>query len=159
LEVEPGRWLVAEAGVLLAQVRGRKRSGEVDYVLVDAGFNDLLRPVLYGAFHQVSVVGRDTEPKQPRVVAGPLCETGDVFTQGPDHVLAPQPLPGAQQGDLVCLHDAGAYGFAMASNYNSRPLAAEVLVDHGEARLTRRRQTLREMLAPELELLEREEEE
>jgi diaminopimelate decarboxylase len=154
LEVEPGRWLVAESGVLLAEVRGRKRSGEVDFVLVDAGFNDLIRPAMYGAFHQVSVVGRDAEPTAPRVVAGPLCESGDVFTQGADQLLAPQSLPDARPGDLVCLHDAGAYGFAMASTYNSRPLAAEVLVDHGEARLVRRRQSVRELLGPELDLLD-----
>ena len=156
LEVEPGRWLVAEAGVLVCEVRGTKRSGEVDYLLVDAGFNDLVRPALYGAFHQISVVGRDGEPRAPRMVAGPLCETGDVFTQGANQILCPQDLPDARPGDLVCLHDAGAYGFAMASNYNSRPLCAEVLVDHGQARLVRRRQTVRELLEPELELVEEE---
>lgn len=151
LEVEPGRWLVAEAGLLVCEVRGRKRSGAVDYVLVDAGFNDLLRPAMYGAFHQVSVVGRDGDARAPRVVAGPLCESGDVFTQSAEQLLAPQDLPDARQGDLLCLHDAGAYGFAMASTYNSRPLAAEILVDQGEARLVRRRQTLRELLEPELD--------
>jgi diaminopimelate decarboxylase len=154
LEVEPGRWLVAQSGVLLAEVRGRKRSGDVDFILVDAGFNDLLRPALYGAYHQISIVGRDGEPAAPRVVAGPLCESGDVFTQGAEQLLAPQPLPDARPGDLACLHDAGAYGFAMASTYNSRPLAAEVLVDRGEARLVRRRQSLHELLEPELELLD-----
>jgi diaminopimelate decarboxylase len=154
LEIEPGRWLVAESGVLLCEVRGRKRSGEVDYVLVDAGFNDLLRPAMYGAYHQVSIVGRDGEATAPRVVAGPLCESGDVFTQSAEQLLAPQPLPDAQPGDLACLHDAGAYGFAMASTYNSRPLAAEVLVDRGEARLVRRRQTVHELLEPELEGLD-----
>jgi len=156
LEIEPGRWLVAESGVLLAEVRARKRSGEVDFILVDAGFNDLLRPAMYGAYHQISIVGRDGEPTAPRVVAGPLCESGDVFTQGADQLLAPQPLPDARPGDLACLHDTGAYGFAMASTYNSRPLAAEVLVDRGAARLVRRRQTVRELLEPELELLDEE---
>ncbi len=149
LEVEPGRYLVAEAGVLLCEVRGRKRSGAVDYVLVDAGFGDLLRPAMYGAYHQVSVVGRDDESLAPRVVAGPLCESADVFTQGEGGVLEPQLLPDARVGDLLCLHDTGAYGAAMSSTYNSRPLAAEVLVDGGEARLVRRRQTIEELLAGE----------
>lgn len=151
LEVEPGRYLVAEAGMLLAEVRGTKRSGASEFVFVDAGFHDLLRPALYGAWHHISVVGRDGEPRAPRLVAGPLCESADLFTQGDGGTPLPRELPAAQAGDLLCVHDAGAYGAAMSSHYNSRPLAAEVLVDHGEARLVRRRQTLAELLALESE--------
>jgi diaminopimelate decarboxylase len=146
LEVEPGRYLVAEAGVLLARVLGTKRSGGVDFVLVDAGFHNLVRPAMYGAWHGISVVGRPTAGAFPQVVAGPLCESADVFTSGP------RPLPPVAAGDLVCIHDAGAYGASMASNYNTQPLAAEVLVEDGQARLVRRRQTLDELLAPELDL-------
>jgi diaminopimelate decarboxylase len=153
LEVEPGRYLVAEAGVLLGEVRGRKRSGTVDYIFSDAGFHDLLRPALYGAWHELSIVGRDGEPHAPRAVAGPLCESADVFTQGPLGALEPRELPDARVGDLLCVHDAGAYGASMSSNYNSRPLAAEVLVDRGSAQLVRRRQTPSELLALERESL------
>jgi diaminopimelate decarboxylase len=146
LEVEPGRYLVAEAGLLLCEVRGTKRSGKSDFVFVDAGFHDLLRPALYGAWHHISVVGRDGEPLAPRLVAGPLCESADLFTQTDGGAPQPRDLPAAQPGDLLCVHDAGAYGAAMSSHYNSRPLAAEVLVERGEARLVRRRQTLSELL-------------
>jgi diaminopimelate decarboxylase len=149
LEVEPGRYLVAEAGLLLCEVRGTKRSGSSDYLFVDAGFHDLLRPALYGAWHHLSIVGRDGEPCAPRLVAGPLCESADLFTQSDGGAPLPRELPAAQPCDLLCVHDAGAYGAAMSSTYNSRPLAAEVLVDAGEARLIRRRQTLAELFAPE----------
>jgi diaminopimelate decarboxylase len=87
--------------------------------------------------------------EQPSVVAGPLCESGDVFTQGDGGVVLPRDLPGAQVGDLLVIHDTGAYGASMSSNYNTRPLIAEVLVDGGQARLIRRRQTVDELLALE----------
>ncbi len=150
LEVEPGRYLVAEAGVLLAEVRGVKRSGNLEYILVDAGFHNLVRPAMYGAHHQISVVGRDDDARSPKIVAGPLCESADVFTQGREGKLEPQLLPDAVVGDLVCIHDAGAYGASMASNYNSQPHAAEVLVEGGVPRLVRRRQSINELLQDEL---------
>jgi diaminopimelate decarboxylase len=153
LEAEPGRYLVAESGVLLCEVRGTKRSGTIDYVLVDAGFHNLIRPAMYGAFHQVSAVGHAPGEGSPHAVAGPLCESADVFTQTKGGELAPQPLPDLEVGDLVCIHDAGAYGSSMSSNYNSQLLAAEVLVEDGLARLIRRRQTYDELLALETDLL------
>lgn len=152
MEVEPGRYLVAEAGLLLTEVRAIKSSGAIEYILVDAGFDNLLRPAMYGAYHHISIVGRDDQPTAPRVVAGPLCESADVFTQGKGGFVETRSLPEAQVGDLVCIHDAGAYTASMASNYNSRPLAAEVLVEGQSARLVRRRQTLDDLIAQEIDL-------
>lgn len=150
LEVEPGRYLVAEAGALVCEVRGVKRNGRFDYVMVDAGFNNLVRPAMYGAFHEISAIGRDArEATSPKILAGPLCESADVFTVDGEGELAPIPLPALLEGELVCIHDAGAYGSSMASNYNSQPFAAEVLVDGGVARLVRRRQTIESMLDDE----------
>ena len=151
LEIEPGRFLVAESGVLLGQVRATKNAGNNHFVLVDTGFNELMRPSMYGSYHAMSVLRRDgtQAAEQPSVVAGPLCESGDVFTQGDGGVVLPRDLPGAQVGDLLVIHDTGAYGASMSSNYNTRPLIAEVLVDGGQARLIRRRQTVDELLALE----------
>ena len=148
LELEPGRYLVAESAVLLAEVRAVKNAGANRFVLVDAGFNELMRPAMYGAFHAMSLIGAGGTA-QPTVVAGPLCESGDVFTQGPGGEVLTRELPPAAVGDLLVIHDAGAYGASMSSNYNSRPLAAEVLVDGDAARLIRRRQTVEELLALE----------
>jgi diaminopimelate decarboxylase len=153
LEIEPGRYLVAESGLLLAEVRAIKTVGGNRFVLVDAGFDNLVRPAMYGSWHEISIVRRTGEaapgPSVPTIVAGPLCESGDVFTQGEAGVVMPRDLPEASVGDLVVLHDTGAYGASMASNYNSRPYAPEVLVDGGRPRLIRRRQTLDELLALE----------
>ncbi len=154
LEIEPGRFLVAESGVLLGQVRATKNAGSNHFVLVDTGFNELMRPSMYGSYHAMSVLRRDgsTAAERPTVVAGPLCESGDVFTQGDGGVVLPRDLPAAEVGDLLVIHDTGAYGASMSSNYNSRPLIAEVLVDGGVAQLIRRRQTVEELLALELGL-------
>ncbi|MCH8838448.1 MAG: diaminopimelate decarboxylase [Candidatus Marinimicrobia bacterium] len=151
MEVEPGRYLTAEAGLLLTEVRGVKTSGGLNYILVDAGFDNLVRPALYGAYHHISILGRDDEPTAPRVVAGPLCESADVFTQTKGGVIEPRELPAARVGDILCLHNAGAYAASMASNYNSRPLAAEVLVEGDQARLVRERQDLDDLLAREVD--------
>jgi len=151
LEIEPGRYLVAEAGVLVAEVRATKTMGANRFVLVDAGFNDLMRPAMYGSHHAIELLPADLQPRalQPAVVAGPLCESGDVFTQGEGGIVLTRELPEARVGDLLVFHDAGAYGASMSSNYNTRPLAAEVMVDGGRARLIRRRQTVQELLALE----------
>jgi len=156
LEVEPGRFLVAQSGVLLAEVRAEKHVGDNHFTLVDAGFNDLLRPAMYGAYHEISVLARSgtsaERPQAPTVVAGPLCESGDVFTQDGQANVVARMLPRAEVGDLLVFHDAGAYGSSMSGNYNSRPLAAEVLIDGDEVRLIRRRQTIEELLSLELEV-------
>lgn len=153
LELEPGRFLVAQSGLLVGEVRAHKRMGRNRFLLVDAGFNDLMRPAMYGSYHRISVLAPDGRPRGgellPTVVAGPLCESGDVFTQGEGGEVVSQALPAAEVGDLLVLHDAGAYGASMSSNYNTRPLAPEVLVDRGDFRLIRRRQSVDELLALE----------
>jgi diaminopimelate decarboxylase len=153
LEIEPGRYLVAHAGVLVAEVRAVKREGGTHFTLVDAGFNDLMRPTLYGAYHDIRLLPRAGEPSNrgvtPTVVAGPLCESGDVFTQDAAGNVLERALPRAEVGDLLVFGDTGAYGASMGSNYNSRPHAPEVLVDGDEVRLIRRRQTIAELLALE----------
>ena len=159
LEIEPGRFLVAEAGALVAEVRAVKQMGRNHFVLCDAGFNDLVRPAMYGGHHAISVIARANADvrsqlglaatRVPTVVAGPLCESGDVFTQDAGGVVETRDLAPAEAGDLLVFHDAGAYGASMSSNYNTRPLAAEVLVDGDATRLIRRRQTVAELIALE----------
>ncbi|OSN08229.1 diaminopimelate decarboxylase [Lonsdalea iberica] len=154
LEIEPGRFLMAEAGVLVAEVRAVKAMGSRHFVLVDAGFNDLMRPAMYGSYHHISLLpgdGRDLDGASLRdtVVAGPLCESGDVFTQQAGGGVETIALPDANVGDYLVFHDTGAYGASMSSNYNSRPLLPEVLFEGGKPRLIRRRQTVEELLALE----------
>jgi len=152
MEIEPGRFLVAESGYLVTEVRAVKQVGRNTFVLVDAGFNDLMRPAMYGAYHAMTLLDADghpvDRPRQPTVVAGPLCESGDVFTQD-EQALCPQDLPQAVVGDLLVIHDAGAYGASMSSNYNSRPLLPEVMIEGQAVRLIRRRQTIDALLALE----------
>ena len=143
LLIEPGRFLVAQAGALLARVLYVKRNGKKTFVITDAAMNDLIRPALYQAYHEIVPVRR--RAGKPRIVdvVGPVCETGDFFAR--DRKLSP-----VAPGDLVALLDAGAYGMAQSSNYNSRPRAAEVLVEGGKARLIRRRETMADLFAPEV---------
>jgi diaminopimelate decarboxylase len=144
---------VAESGFLLSELRAKKRVGSNEFILVDAGFNDLMRPAMYGAFHRISVLTPEgterTSAVRPTVVAGPLCESGDVFTQTSGGEVVPRELPAGEIGDWVVFHDAGAYGASMSSNYNSRPLAPEVLVDGDQVKLIRRRQSLSELIGLE----------
>jgi diaminopimelate decarboxylase len=129
--------------------------GSRHFVLIDAGFNDLMRPSMYGSYHHISALAGDgrelaAQPLVETVVAGPLCESGDVFTQQEGGKVETRALPPVQVGDYLVLHDTGAYGASMSSNYNSRPLLPEVLFDNGQPRLIRRRQTVQELLALEL---------
>ncbi|MFM2050172.1 MAG: hypothetical protein RL682_663, partial [Pseudomonadota bacterium] len=153
LELEPGRYLVAESGVLVSEVRAVKNQGSAHFVMVDAGFSDLMRPSMYGSHHGMEFIHADGTAAagsvQPTVVAGPLCESGDVFTQGEGGVVLNRDLPAAQVGDYLVLHDTGAYGASMSSNYNTRPLIPEVMVEGGKARVIRRKQTVAELIALE----------
>ncbi len=143
LLIEPGRFLVAQAGALVARVLYVKRNGKKTFVNTDAAMNDLIRPALYQAHHEiVPVRPRAGKPRFVDVV-GPVCESGDFFAR--DRKLAP-----VAPGDLVALLDAGAYGMAQSSNYNSRLRPAEVLVEGARARLIRRRETVADLLAPEM---------
>ena len=143
LLIEPGRFLVAQAGALVARVLYVKRNGKKTFVITDAAMNDLIRPALYQAHHEIVPV----RPRagKPRIVdvVGPVCESGDFFAR--DRKLAP-----VAPGDLVALLDVGAYGMAQSSNYNSRLRPAEVLVEGAKARLIRRRETVADLLAPEM---------
>jgi diaminopimelate decarboxylase len=153
LEIEPGRYLVAESGYLVAQIRAIKQMGNNTFYLLDAGFNNLARPILYGAYHPMSVVpsaNGEERPLRDVVVGGPLCESGDIFTQEEGGYVRTRSLPAAEVGEYLVIECAGAYGFVMGSNYNSKPLAAEVLVDKGAARLIRRRQTFEDLVAGEI---------
>ena len=135
---EPGRAITGPAGVLLTRVLYVKRERGRTFVVADAGMNDLLRPALYEAIHVIEFVSPETSPRIRADVVGPVCETADAFAQDLE-----MPLPG--EGDLLAIRDVGAYGFAMSSNYNFRPRAAEVLVADGGATLSRRRETFEDL--------------
>jgi len=153
LEIEPGRYLVAESGYLVSEIRSIKRMGGNTFYLLDAGFNNLARPILYGAYHPMSIApaGGDgnARPLHDVVVGGPLCESGDIFTQEEGGIVCTRSLPVAEVGEFLVLEVAGAYGFVMGSNYNSKPLAAEVLIDEGDAHLIRSRQTFEDLIRGE----------
>jgi diaminopimelate decarboxylase len=140
--LEPGRWLVAEAGVLLTRVLRIKQGRQRRFLVVDAAMTELLRPSLYDAWHEIVPLSRRRLPPQIYDVVGPVCETSDTFA-------VDRQLPPCEPGDLLMIKTTGAYGAAMASNYNSRPLAVEVLLDRGRYAVVRRRQTFEEMIAGE----------
>jgi diaminopimelate decarboxylase len=141
LILEPGRFVVGNAGVLLTRVLYRKRSGGKEFIIVDAGMNDLLRPSHYNAYHRIEAV----TPRGGTITAdivGPICETGDFFGLHRE-------VDDVEPGDLVVVRSSGAYGFAMASNYNSRPRTAEVLVDHGRYGVVTEREDYADLIRKE----------
>lgn len=144
LLLEPGRFIVAQAGALLTKVLVVKKNGTKTFVITDAGMNDLIRPALYQAHHEIlpvkHPVGNSTLTAD---IVGPVCESGDFFAR--DRVLAP-----SKPGELLVLLDAGAYGMSLSSNYNTRTRPAEVLIENGKPRLVRRRETLRDIFGPEI---------
>ncbi len=153
LEIEPGRYLVAESGFLIAEIRAVKGMGENTFYLLDAGFNDLARPILYGAYHPISIShrdGRSTKQMIDVVVGGPLCESGDIFTQEEGGFVAKRSLPAASVGDFLILEVAGAYGFVMASNYNGRYRVPEVLLENGKMHCIRTRETFEDLIRGEM---------
>jgi len=138
--IEPGRYMVCDAGILLTRVNTIKTTPFKKFIGVDAGFNLLIRPVMYGAYHHMVVANRLNEPeKEVYDVAGPLCESGDILARG-------RPLPETREGDLLAILNAGAYGFVMSSQYNSRPRCPEILVRDGKYALIRGRETLGDLL-------------
>jgi diaminopimelate decarboxylase len=143
LLLEPGRFLAAQAGALLAKVLYVKQNGTKTFVVTDAGMNDLIRPALYQAYHEIVPVMPDPKAEKTVVdIVGPVCETGDFFARDRE-------ISKVREGDLVAILDAGAYGMAQTSNYNTRPRPAEVLVEGKKARLVRRRETFRDLIGPE----------
>jgi diaminopimelate decarboxylase len=143
LLLEPGRSIVGAAGVLVTRVLYRKKNGLKKFVVVDAAMNDMIRPSLYQAEHQIVPVVSDQRGTETVDVVGPVCESGDFFARN-------RKLPHVEAGELLALLDAGAYGMALASNYNSRPRSAEVLVDRKSARIIRKRETVRDLVRQEM---------
>jgi diaminopimelate decarboxylase len=147
LLLEPGRAIVGPAGVLITSVIYRKANGGKRFVIVDAAMNDLIRPALYGAYHEIIPLKQpdvaETEGSRETVdVVGPVCETGDFFARD-------RALPNVKEGDLLAILDAGAYGMALASNYNTRPRPAEVLVSGNSAKIIRRREKVADLIRAE----------
>ncbi len=161
LEIEPGRYYVAPGCTLVARVtdvkqtRSNEKGSGATFAMVDAGFVDLVRPAMYGSYHAIDIVGKDDEdpnvPREPIVVAGPLCESGDIFTRDEHELLAPRMLPRPSAGDLLTLRDAGAYGYAMSSNYNSIGRAPQLwLAEDGKIEMISRRETIDDLLKAEI---------
>ena len=140
--MEPGRFISGSAGVLLTRVEYVKRTGKKNFLIVDAAMNDLIRPAFYEAYHEIVPLARRNGALIKSDVVGPICESGDFFCQD-------RPMPKVGQGDYLALLSAGAYGFVMASNYNTRRLAAEVLVNGKQTAVVRDRQPVREIWAGE----------
>lgn len=142
---EPGRFLVGNSGVFVTKVLYEKINGEKRFVIVDGAMNDLIRPSLYDAYHKIEVLDRSEDVSDCNLV-GPVCESGDFFGKNIE-------LPATQHNDLIAIYSAGAYGFTMASNYNTRGKVAEIAVENGEDRLIRKRETFEDLIALEEEFI------
>lgn len=157
LEIEPGRFLVAQSGLLVTQIRAIKFINKKRYyLLVNAGFNDLVRPAMYGSYHKITLLPADNRKINFNnllnyIIAGPLCESGDVFTQLKNGKLNTILLPeNIKINDYLIIHDTGAYGSSMSSNYNTRPLIPEILIEKNNFRKIRRKQKIEELIHLEI---------
>lgn len=144
---EPGRFLTANAGYFVSKVLYEKQNGTKKFVVIDGAMNDLLRPALYGAYHKIEAITDATSESRAVDIVGPVCESGDFFAK--DYLL-----PELKHNDLVVVHSAGAYGFGMGSNYNTRGRSAEVAIENSQARLIRKRETFDDLIALEKEFLD-----
>jgi diaminopimelate decarboxylase len=142
LFIEPGRFIVGNAGILVTRVEYVKQTGKKNFVIVDAAMNDLIRPAFYDSYHEIVPLAQRNGALVSSDVVGPICESADYFCKD-------RPMPKVGEGDYVALMSAGAYSFAMSSNYNSRAMAAEVMVDGERAAEVRSRQRLSDVWAPE----------
>ncbi len=140
--LEPGRVIVGNTGLLITEVLYTKQTPSKNFVIVDAAMNDLVRPALYQSFHRITPVQIKERETMDVDVVGPICESSDFLARDRD-------LPIMKQGEYLAVHSAGAYGFTMSSNYNSRPRAAEVMIDNGKTSVIRRRETYADLIAPE----------
>ena len=144
---EPGRFLVGNGGYFITKVLYEKVNGDKRFVIVDGAMNDLIRPSLYNAYHKIEVLSSVENPEISKAnIVGPVCESGDFFAKNID-------VPKTNPGDLVVIYSAGAYGFTMSSNYNTRGRAAEVAVENGEDRIIRRRETFEDLIACEIDYM------
>jgi len=144
---EPGRFLTANAGYFLSKVLYEKQNGQKRFVVVDGAMNDLLRPALYKAYHKIEAITQNRGESRPVDIVGPVCESGDFFAKDYE-------LPELAHNDLLVVHSAGAYGFGMGSNYNTRGRSAEVAIEGGSARLIRKRESFEDLIALEKEFIE-----
>jgi diaminopimelate decarboxylase len=145
---EPGRFLTANAGYFLTKVLYEKKNGSKRFVVVDGAMNDLIRPSLYKAYHKIEAISESKTELSEADVVGPVCESGDFLAKN-------YPLPTLEHNDLLVVHSAGAYGFGMGSNYNTRGRSAEVAIEGGKARLIRKRETFEDIIALETEFLQK----
>ncbi len=142
---EPGRYLVGNSGVFVTKVLYEKTNGDKRFVVVDGAMNDLIRPSLYNAYHKIEVIGKEADKSSCNVV-GPICESGDFFAKNIE-------LPQTEHNDLMAIYSAGAYGFTMASNYNTRNKVAEIALENGKDRMIRKRDTFEDQIANEIDFL------
>ncbi|ESK36256.1 diaminopimelate decarboxylase [Acinetobacter nectaris CIP 110549] len=155
LEIEPGSLLVSDSGYLVTEIRALKNMGSNNFVITNSGFNDLMRPAMYGSSHRISLIKKnDTKEEtiiQPSIIAGSLCESGDVFTQDSSGIPQKINIPEPQIEDLIVIHNCGAYGASMSSNYNSKPLSPEFLLRESKYQIIRKKQSFSQLFQLELD--------
>lgn len=142
IQMEPGRYMVGNAGLLLSETVYVKETGDRDFLVLDAGMNDLIRPTLYEAYHAITPVTNLDRVEKSYDVVGPICESGDIFAES-------RAMPEVKDGELIAIHSAGAYGFSMASTYNTRPLPPEIMIDGDKVAIIRQRQTISDIIKAE----------